>query len=36
MSDTEFREILTNIFLGSGYMGTNNKVLEKIIESWLE
>lgn len=36
MSDAEFREILTNIFLGSGYMGTNNKVLEKIIESWLE
>lgn len=36
MSDIEFREILTNIFVGNDYTGTNNEVLEKIIESWLE
>lgn len=36
MSDAEFREILTNIFVGNDYTGTNNEVLEKIIESWLE
>lgn len=36
MSDIEFREILTNIFVGNDYTGTNKEVLEKIIESWLE